>query len=95
MVKADWCHEAWLAAVLEKQRDLLEQLRLIAFDREVIMRLSVVDQIRGERALSQQGIGGDVLALQGDRLQQRGCRFDLVGPLALVGAFYGPGPDFF
>jgi hypothetical protein len=95
MREAGWFPEAWLGSVLEKPGDGLEQVRLIGFDREVIMGLSLGDQIGSEGALGQQGIGGDSLALQVDGIQQRGRRFDLVGALALVEPFYGQGPDFF
>ena len=56
-------HEIRGLAPLKVERDVLEELGLVAFDREVVMGLPVVDQIGGERALSQQGIGRDVLAL--------------------------------
>ena len=68
---------------------------MIAFDREVVMGLPVVDQIRGERALSQQGIGGDVLAVNLDGIEQRRGHRNLVAALALVGALYEQGLDFF
>jgi len=82
-------------ALLKVEGNILEQVGLIAFDREVVMGLPVVDQIRGERALSQQGIGGDILAVNLDGIEQRRGHRNLVGALALVGALYGQGPDFF
>ncbi len=89
MLETGWFHEARLPTILEKQREILKEVGLIAFDREVIVGLSLDDQIRGEGSLSQQGIHGDVLAVNLDGLEQRSGHRDLVGALALVGALYG------
>ena len=82
-------------ALFKVTDDVLEQSGLVAFHGEVVVGLPVVDQIRGERALGQEGIGGDRFAVNLDGLEQRSGHGDLVGLLALVGAFYGQGPDFF
>ena len=50
-------------ARLKIEDDVLEEMRLVAFDREMIMGVPRIDQIRRERALGQQSIGGDLLAL--------------------------------
>ena len=67
---------------------------LIAFDREVVMR-PAPDDIGRQFALCQQGIGGDVLALNVQGIQQRHEHPDFIGLLDLVAARYGQGPDFF
>ncbi len=82
-------------ARLKVADDVLQQSGLVAFHGEVVVGLPVVDQIRGECALGQEGIGGDRFAVNLDGLEQRSGHGDLVGLLALVGAFYGQGPDFF
>ena len=60
------------------------------------MRLALGDQILGELALSEQGIGGDVLALDVEGIEQRDGDLDLIGLLGGLGiALYGQGTDFF
>jgi hypothetical protein len=46
----------------------LEEMGLVAFDREMIMGLPPIDQIGRERALGQQDIGCDRFALQEQRM---------------------------
>jgi hypothetical protein len=46
--------------VVEEQGEILQQRGLIGFDGNVVVGLSLRHQIVGERALGQQGIGGDV-----------------------------------
>ena len=75
--------------------NVLEEVGLVAFDGEVVMRLPVLDQIGGELALGQQRIGGDLLALDIDGIQQRDGHLDLVGAFDLVIAVYRQGTDFF
>ena len=64
--------------------DVLEQGGLVAFAGEVVMGLSVLNQVGGELALGQPRIGGDVLALDLDGIQQRGGHLNLVGLLAFL-----------
>jgi hypothetical protein len=54
---------------------------LIAFDGEVVMGLTILDQVVGELALGQQGIGSDIFALDFDGIEQRDGHLDLVGLL--------------
>ena len=82
-------------SILEEEGDILEQCRLVAFDGEVVVRLSVLNQVAGELALSQERIGADILTLDGDGIQQRSSGLDLVGPLGLITALDLQGADFF
>ena len=82
-------------ARLKVADDVLKQSGLGAFHGEVVVGLPVVDQIRGECALGQEGIGGDRFAVHLDGLEQRSGHGNLVGVLTLVGAFYRQGPNFF
>ena len=75
--------------------NILEEVGLVAFDGEVVVRLPVFDQIGGEFALGQQCIGGDILALDIDGIEQRNGYLDLVGAFDLVIAVYRQGGDFF
>lgn len=87
--------EVRFVSILEEAGDILEQGWLVAFDGEVVVRLSVLDQVAGELALSQERIGADILTLDGDGIQQRSSGLDLVGPLGLITALYRQGADFF
>jgi len=58
------------------------------------MRFTLADQIVGDLALGQQGIRGNIFALNIDGIKQRDGGFDFVGALNfLVG--YGQGTYFF
>jgi hypothetical protein len=76
-------------ARLKVADDVLKQSGLVAFHGEVVVGLPAVDQICGERTLGQEGIGGDRFTVDLDGIKQRRGHGDLVGLLALVGAFYG------
>jgi hypothetical protein len=71
--------EVRLLPVLKIQPDVGKEPRLVAFDREMIMRLAFVDEVVGEFALGQQGIAADVLALDVDGIEQGGGHLDFVG----------------
>jgi len=68
---------------------------LVTFDGKVVMRLPLLDQISGERALRQQRVGGDLLAFDRDGIEQRDGHLDLVGAFKLVIAVYRQDTDFF
>ena len=75
-------------ALLEQQRDIVFQRRLVALDGEMIVRLAL-DQIGCQRALGQQGIARDVLAGDITAFKQRLRHADFVGELELFPALYG------
>ena len=83
-----------LPAILKVQLQILEGTPWVGFDGEMVMRLAL-DQIVGEPALGEQGVGRHILALNLDGFQQRDGHLDLVGALDLRAAFYGQGTDFF
>lgn len=87
--------EVRFLSILEMDSNVLEKVGLVAFDGEVVVRLPVFDQIGGEFALGQQCIGGDILALYIDGIQQRNGHLDLVGAFDLVIAVYRQGSNFF
>ena len=82
-------HEMGLAPLPKVEFQILEKSGLVAFDGEIVMRLALLDQILGPFTLSEQGIGGDVLARNLDGLQQGDGHLDLVGALDFFPAFYG------
>jgi hypothetical protein len=49
----------------------------------------------GDVALGQQGIGGNIFALDIDGIQQRDGGFDFVGALEFIASRYGQGCHFF
>lgn len=59
----------WLLPVFKVQRDVLKKSGLVVFDGEVIMSVSLVDQVGGDLALGQQGIGGNFFALNIDGIK--------------------------
>ena len=73
------------AALLKQQGDIAFQRRLIALDREKIMRL-LLDYVVGDCALGEQGVGGDVLACDPAVLKQRNRHADFISPLLLIAA---------
>jgi hypothetical protein len=72
----------------------LKKTGLIVFDAEVVMSLTLANQIVGDLALGQQGIGGNLFALDIDGIQQRDGGLDFVGALNLL-VRYGQGTYFF
>ena len=86
--------EVGLAALGEGRLQLCQQFGLVAFDGEQVMRLALVDEVVGPLALGQQGVGGEGVVGDLDRVDQRDEGTDLVGLLDLAAA-YRQGADFF
>ena len=72
----------------------MKKTGLVVFDGEVVMSFTLADQIVGDLALGQQGIGGNLFALDIDGIQQRDGGLDFVGALNLL-VRYGQGTYFF
>jgi hypothetical protein len=72
----------------------LKKTGLVVFDGEVVMSFTLANQIVGDLALGQQGIGGNLFALDIDGIQQRDGGLDFVGALNLL-VRYGQGTYFF
>jgi hypothetical protein len=88
-------NEVGLLAILEVQRDVLFEGWLVGFDREVVIG-AALDQVSGQLALGQQGVGGDLLVFDVDRVEQRNGGSDFVGLFDRFGiAVYRQGADFF
>jgi len=73
-----------LFAVLKVQRNVLKKTVLVSFDGEVIMGLTVPDQIVGDGALGQEGIGGNFFSLNSDGIKEGDGGFDFVGAFHLL-----------
>ena len=82
------------AAGLEQQSDIAFQRGLVAFDREMIVRVALDDKAC-QRALAQQRIARDVLAGDVAPLKHGDRHADFVAALLLITACDGQGADFF
>lgn len=85
----------WAGVVIEIQGDVVEEIFLIALGGEVVVGVALLDQIAGQFALGQQGIGGNGFAVDVDRIQQRDDGFDFVGLFFLIATGYGQRANFF
>jgi len=83
-----------LTATFKDQAEIRLPGRLVVFDGEHGVGI-VFKEIIGELARGEQGIGGDRLAGDVQRLKDRDDHPDLVGLLKLVTAAYGQGTAFF
>jgi hypothetical protein len=88
-------NEIWFLAVLEVELDVLKECGLVLFNGEVIVCLTLLNQVVGDMALGQEGIGGDILALDIDGIKEGDSRFDLVSAFEIFSPFYREGPHFF
>jgi hypothetical protein len=70
-------------ALVEQQPDITFQRWLVTLYSEMIVRL-LLDQIGGQRALSQQGIARDVLTSDVTGFKQRDSHADFVRALVLI-----------
>ena len=67
----------------------------LSFDGEMVMGVAVLDQVFGDLALSQKGIGRNVLIFQIEGFKEGDGHFDLVGAFGFLATFYGQSADFF
>jgi hypothetical protein len=72
----------------------LKKTGLVVFDGEVVMSFTLADQIVGDLALGQQGIGGNIFALNIDGIQKRDGGLDFVCAFNLL-VGYRKGSYFF
>ena len=75
--------EVRLSSVPEEELDILVERSLILLDDEVVVGLTP-DDVLGDLPLGEQGIGGDILALDVDGGKERDRALDLVGPFDLL-----------
>jgi len=85
--KASIIDEVRFPAVLEIENDIIAEPGLVPFDGEMIMCLPLLNHIFGKRALCQQGIGRNLLALDIYGIKQGNCYLDLVGLFGVFVAF--------
>src|SRR2546421_659650 len=85
------------APIPELELQGFQKTGLVSFYGEKVMSFALFDQIRSEFTLGQQGVDGDVLALNTDRVQQRDHRLDLIRAFDFVLFLprYGQGANFF
>jgi hypothetical protein len=68
--------------------NVLKKSGLVVFDGEVVVGVTFPDHIVGNFALSQEGIGGDILALNINGIKQGDCGLDFVGALNLLVGYW-------
>ena len=95
MVERRMINEIRFLPLFEVQGDIFEKSGLVSLDREMVMSLTLRDQIAGELALGQQGIGGNILALNIDGIKQRDGHLNLVGTFDFFIVFYRHSAHFF
>lgn len=83
-----------LLSVFKIQSNVLKKSGMVVFDGKVVMSAAILNQILGNAALGQQGIGGNIFALNIDGLKQRDGGLDFVGALELL-VVCGQGAYFF
>jgi hypothetical protein len=81
--------------VLEEQGYIIENAALVCFNGEMIMGMTLGNDVLGDGALGQQSIGRDIFALNGDGIEQGNGHLDLVGAFRFVTVFQGQGTHFF
>lgn len=82
-------------AVVEIELDILQESRLIAFDNEVVMGVTLQAYIVGKFSLGKECVSGNVFVPDIDGIEERDGHPDFIGSLELFIAFYGQGADFF
>ena len=82
-------------SVLEVERNVFEETGLVSFDGEVIMGITFLDQVMGDFALGQQGIGGNIPSLDIDGIKERDGGLDFIGTFDLSTIFYRERTYFF
>jgi hypothetical protein len=73
----------------------LKNSGLVSFDGEMVGSLSLCDQVFGQLALRQQGIGAHIRALDINGIAQRDGHFDFIRAFDFFAIFYGQGASFF
>lgn len=85
------CHrvidEIWLLSVPTVEFDICKEGGRVCFDGEMIVGFTLLDQVMGEFALGQEGIGRNGFALDIDGIKEGGGHLDFVSALGLIITF--------
>ena len=81
--------------VFKVQGDVFKKVGLVVFDGEVVMSVSLFDQVGCDLALGQERIGGNFSVLNIDGIKEGDGGFDFVGAFEFFSALYRDGVDFF
>ena len=71
--------ELGFLTILEEEGDILKESFLVSFDGEMIMGLTLSDEVVGKEAVNEEGIGGYIFVFEIERFEQRDSDFDFVG----------------
>ena len=88
-------NEIGFLAILEVYLEILKESRLVCFDGEEVVGLALSDEVLCDAALGQLGIGGDILVLDVDGIEEGDGHLDLVGLFEFLTIFEGKGAHFF
>ena len=81
MVRRIGTDKIGILPVFEIKCDVLKETGLVVFDGEVEVSFAFFDQVGGDLALSQQGIGGNFFTLNIDGVKKRDGGLDFIGTL--------------
>jgi hypothetical protein len=88
-------NEIGIFQVFKMEGDIFEKSGLVVLDGEVIMGVTILNQIVCDLALGQEGICGNIFAFDIDGLKQWDGGLDFVGAFEFLAAFYREGANFF
>jgi hypothetical protein len=95
VIRGSALNKVGILPVFKIKRDVFKKSRLVVFDGKVVMSVTIPNQIVGDGALRQEGISGNVFALNINGIQQRNGGFDFVGTFEFFTPLYGEETDFF
>ena len=95
MVRRRTLDKIRLLAILEPEGDIFQKAFLVSFDGEMIMGMTLCDQVLGDLSLSQQSIGSHILALNVNGVKQGDGHLDFVSAFGIFVVFYRQGTHFF
>jgi hypothetical protein len=95
MIRGIALNKMRIFCILEMKCDILEETGLVVFDGEVIMGVTILNQIACDLALGQEGVCGNGFAFDIDSVKEWDSSLDFVGAFEFIGALYGERADFF
>ena len=95
MVGRGTLDESRLFAIFEPESDVFEEGALVSFDGEMIMGMTIRDEVIRDLTLGQKSIGRHILALDINGVKQGDGHLDFVRAFDVFGVFYRQGAHFF
>jgi len=95
MVRGCTLDEVRFFAIFKSECDIFQKAFLVSFDGEMIVGMTLSDQVLRDLALGQQCIGSHILALNINGIKQGNSHFDLVRAFGIFMVLYRQGTHFF